>query len=60
MDSSLEVTLPPPRTARERRTHLLHLLLRREEDDLPTGPGGWIVPQARAAQGLLRRYQHVA
>ncbi len=60
MDSSLEVTLPPLRTARERRTHFLHLLLRREEDDLPTGPGGWIVPHARAAEDLLHRHQHVA
>ncbi len=58
MDSLLEVTLPPPRTARERRTHFLHLLLRREEDDLPTGPGGWIVPQARTTASL--RPQHVA
>lgn len=46
MDLPLDVTRTPLWTARERRARFLRLLLRQEEDDLPTGPGGWIVPRA--------------
>lgn len=46
MDSPLDATPRLARNARERRAYFLHLLLRQDEDDLPTGPGGWIVPRA--------------
>lgn len=58
MDSRLDVTRLPLGTARERRAHFFQLLLRREEDDLPTGPGGWIVPRVQPVRGTwsFRRY----
>ena len=60
MHSRPDVTLPPLQTARERRAHFLRLLLRREEDDLPTGPGGWIVPRAWPLRVAAPQQQYVA
>ncbi len=60
MESRPDVTLTSLRSASMRRRYFLHLLVRKDEPDLPTGPGGWIVPRAGFASGARRHRRDVA